>query len=422
MLSRISSCLALFLVCSTDLHVSSLSLAADVSQFRGSEGQGHFASKGLPLTWSEKQNIAWKTRIDGLGWSSPTIAGEQIWLTTALNDGKSLRAICLGKATGRIVHNVEVVHLDDPGPIHGKNSHASPTPVIDGERVFVHYGAHGTGCVSRDGKVLWTTRELKYAHAHGPGGSPVFFEDLLLLSCDGTDVQYVVALDKRDGRVVWKTPRKHVSDARIRGEKNAPMAFSTPLIVDVDGRPQFISTGADHVAGYDPKTGEEIWWSEYDGYSLVPRPVAGHGLVYVCSGYGSPVLYAIRLGGRGDVTKSHLAWKLERGAPLNPSPLLVGNELYIVSDGGVAMCLDAKTGHRHWQERLGGNFSASPIFAGGRIYFLDERGKTTVIQPGTTLQRLATNQLDGRTLASPVAVDGAIFLRTDQALYRIEQR
>jgi len=396
--------------------------AQDILQFRGTAGQGHFAAKGVPITWSDSENIAWKAELPGLGWSSPTCVENEIWLTTALDGGRSLRAMCLDKKTGKTIHDVEVLHLDDPGPIHRKNSHASPTPIIDGRLVLVHFGGHGLGCVSRDGKVLWTSRELKYHHQHGPGGSPVLFEDLLIVNCDGTDVQYVAALEKTTGKIVWKTPRKHISEARLAGEKNAPMGFSTPLVIEVEGKPQLISTGADHVAAYDPRTGEEIWWSEYDGYSLVPRPVFGHGMVYICSGYESPVVYAIRVGGRGNVTKTHVAWTRERGAPLNPSPLLVGEEFYLVDDGGVATCLDAKTGREHWQRRLGGNFSASPILAGGRIYFLNETGVTTVIKPGKTFQRLAVNRVTGRTLASLVASDGAIFLRTDEALYRLEER
>ncbi len=413
--------LALALISLSAISVSSPACAEDVLQFRGNGGQGHFAGTGLPITWSESENIAWKTSLKGLGWSSPAIAGDQIWLTTSLDDGKSLRAVCLHKKTGKIIYDVEVLHLEDPSSVHRKNSHASPTPIIDGDRVFVHYGAHGTGCVSRKGRVLWTTR-MKYNHRHGPGGSPVVFENLLILNCDGTDVQFVVALDKTNGKEVWKTPRKHISLARRSGMKTAAMAFSTPLLIRVAGETQLISTGGDHVAAYDPRTGKEIWWSEYDGYSLVPRPVYGHGMVFVCCGFNSPVLYAIRVGGRGNVTQTHTAWKLDRGVPHNPSPLLAGKELYFVNDRGVAMCFDAKTGQRHWQQRLGGNFSASPILADGRIYFLDEKGAATVIKPGRKFQRLATNQVEGRTLASLVVSDGAIFLRTDQALYRIEKR
>lgn len=411
--------LSMFLTC---LAVSAPASAQDVLQFRGTGGQGHFAVSKGPLLWSETEHVTWKTPIPGLGWSSPTCVDNEIWLTTATDDGKSLRAICLDKKTSKTIHDIEVLHLDDAGPIHTKNSHASPTPVIDGQRVFVHFGGHGLGCVSRDGRVLWTSRELKYHHQHGPGGSPVVFEDLLLVNCDGTDVQFLVGLNKTTGKIVWKTERKHVSEARLAGEKNAPMGFSTPLLIEVDGKTQLVSTGADHVAAYDPRTGEEIWWSEYDGYSLVPRPVLGHGMVYVCSGYNSPVLYAIRIGGRRNVTDTHVAWKLERGAPHSASPLLVGDELYLVSDGGVATCLDAKTGKQHWQKRLGGNYSASPILAAGRIYFLSEKGTTTVIKPGRRFEQLAVNQVTGRTLASLVASDGAMFLRTDRALYRIESR
>jgi outer membrane protein assembly factor BamB len=183
---------------------------------------------------------------------------------------------------------------------------------------------------------------------------------------------------------------------------------------------QVVSTGADHVAGYNARTGEELWWSTYDGYSLVPRPVVGHGLIYVCSGYNKPLLYAIRLGGQGDITDSHAAWSPERGAPHKPSPLRVGDEIYVVSAGGIATCLDAKTGDVHWQERLGGNFSASPLLAGGRIYFLNEDGETIVIAPGKQFNELARNEVAGRTLASLTPLEGALLLRTDTHLYRFE--
>jgi outer membrane protein assembly factor BamB len=363
---------------------------------------------GFPLTWSEKENIAWKVPIPGLGWSSPVVQGSQIWLTTADDEGHSLRAICLDRSSGKVVHNVEVFHKDDPGPIHSKNSHASPTPVIDGDRVFVHFGAHGTACLTTAGKIVWRNNELKYEHKHGPAGSPVVFEDLLLLSCDGTDVQFVVALDKRTGKIRWKKDRA------------GGMSYSTPLLQSVDGQIQLISTGTDKAIAYDPRTGREIWSITYDGYSLVPRPVVGHGLVFLCTGYNTPWLYAVKLGGKGDVTESHIVWKQKKGAPHNPSPILVGDELFFVSDKGVASCVEAETGKEIWQERLGGGFSASPTLADGRIYFLNEEGLTTVVAPEREYKELASNQLDGRTLASPAFVDGVIFLRTDKNLYRIE--
>jgi outer membrane protein assembly factor BamB len=408
-------------------------------QFRGPGGEGHVAQTGLPLEWSDAEgatkNIAWKSLIGGLGWSSPVINGDQVWITSAVEmplatppapaaadappapakpveePPVSLRALCFDRNTGRTVHDVEVFYIEKPGRIHKKNSHASPTPVIEGDRLYLHFGKHGTACITNTGQIVWKTQELVYEHRHGPGGSPVVYNDLLLISCDGTDVQYVVGLDKNTGKLRWKTPRE------------GRMAYTTPLLVNVDGRTQLISSGGDAVVGYEPETGAEIWRCKYDGYSLVPRPVVGHGMVYICTGYDDPGLIAVRLGGTGDVTETHLAWEIKKTyAPRNASPLLVGDELYIVSDGGIATCVDAKTGETIWQERLGGNFSASPLLVDGRIYILDEDGKTTVIKPGREYEVLAENQIAARTLASLSVAGKAFFLRTDAHLYRIEQR
>ncbi|HWA99022.1 MAG TPA: PQQ-binding-like beta-propeller repeat protein [Pirellulales bacterium] len=386
-----------------------LATAADWPEFRGPQAQGHATGSGYPLTWSETEHVAWKTAIPGLGWSSPVVVGKQIWLTTGVDEGKSLRAVCVDRDSGAVLHDVEVIRLDDPGKIHRKNSHASPTPIVEGDRVYVHFGAHGTGCVSTDGKLLWSTK-LEYEHRHGPGGSPVLYHDLLIVSCDGTDVQYVVALDKRTGKERWKSSRE------------GRMAYSTPLLINVDGQDQLVSTGGDAVIAYEPATGNEIWRVRYDGYSLVPRPVVGHGMIYVCTGYDHPWLYAIRLGGKGDVTDTHVAWKLDDNVPLNPSPLLVGDQLYLVSDKGILTCRDARSGDELWRQRLGGNYSAAPVLAEGRIYIGDEDGKTFVLAPGVEYQELAINQLDGRTLATPAFVDGVIYLRSDTHLYRIENR
>ncbi|MGE3407107.1 MAG: PQQ-binding-like beta-propeller repeat protein [Pirellulales bacterium] len=385
-------------------------MSADWTQFRGPDGQGHSSESGLPLTWSETENVVWRTPIAGLGWSSVAIQGDQIWLTTATDEGESLRAVCLDRQSGQIVHDVEALHLDDPGPIHSKNSHASPTPILEKDRVYVHFGAHGSACLNTSGEVLWRNTELKYNHQHGPGGSPVIHDDLMIVICDGADVQFVVAFDKNTGEVRWKTDRQ------------GPMAYCTPLIIQVDGQDQVFCPGGEMAAAYNPRTGEELWRVKHPGYSVVPRPVAGHGLVFFSSSYNTPVLFAVRVNGSGDVTDSHIAWKLERGAPHNPSPLLVGDELYIVSDKGIAQCLDAKTGDQHWLHRLGGEFSASPLLADGRIYFLNEAGETTVIKPGKTYEELAINQVDGRTLASLSTAGKSIFLRTNQALYRIENK
>ncbi len=385
---------------------ATLAVGEDWSEFRGPSGQGHSSERGLPLVWSETKNISWKVPISGHGWSSPVIQRDQIWLTTALDQGHSLRAICLAPDKGQILHDVEVFRKDNPGSIHSKNSHASPTPILEGNRVYVHYGANGTACLSDDGSILWKTK-LEYQHGHGPGGSPVLFQDLLLISCDGTDIQYIVALDKHTGKIRWK---------RDRGGR---MAYSTPLIIRVNSTDQLVSTGGDRVVAYNPLTGKELWWVRYDGYSLVPRPLFGLDLVFICSGYSPPYLYAIRPDGKDDVTESHVVWRVRRGAPLNPSPLLVGKELYMVSDRGIASCLNATTGESYWRERLGGEFSASPVYADGRIYFLNEEGQATAVSPGTEFKKLATNSLDGRTLASMAVFEQSFYVRTDRHLYRI---
>jgi outer membrane protein assembly factor BamB len=365
--------------------------------------------------------MAWTAAIPGEGWSSPVVAGDQLWMTTSVRTGKSLRAICVDRNTGKLLHNVEVFAVNQPGKIHEKNTHASPTPVIDGERVFVHFGAHGTAALDRDGKLLWK-REFPYYHHHGPAASPVRSGDVLAVACDGFiepfydklvregvhDLQFLVALDPRTGDVVWKRPRagRH--------------SYSTPLAITVGGTLQLISPGGDRVIAYDPATGAEIWWCRYTGYSVTPRPVYGGGLVIVCTGYDNPTVLAIRPGGAGDVTGTHVAWKLDRGAPLSASPLIVGGDLYLLADAGILTCVELATGSVRWRERLGGSFSASPLYGDGRVYLLNEEGVARVIEASGPFKELAVNRLPGRTLASPAVSGRSLFVRTDHRLYCIE--
>ena len=380
----------------------------DWPQFRGPTGQGVSEEKGLPLTWSETKNVRWKVAIPGRGWSSPVVQGERIWLTTATEEGKSLRAIAVDLNTGAILQNVEVFRLKSARLANSKNSFASPTPVVEGDRVYLHFGAFGTACITQSGEIVWKTR-LEYDNGqHGTGGSPVIYEDLLIVSCDGNDVQFVVALDKTTGKVRWKKTREGYQ------------AYSTPLVVSLPGGDQVISPGAFRAIAYEPRTGKEIWQVKYgEGFSNVPRPVYGHGLVFICTGFQQASLLAIKPDGHGDITKSKIEWRLDRGVPFTPSPLLVGNELYMVSDNGIATCVDAKTGQELWRARLGGNHSASPIYADGKIYFLSEEGESVVIAPGRELKHLATNQLDGPTLASMAVSSGSLFIRSQAHLYRI---
>ena len=380
----------------------------DWPEFRGPTGQGVSNERGLPLNWSETKNVRWKIAIPGRGWSSPAILGDRIWLTSATEEGKSLRAIAVDRTTGAITQNIEVFRLKNPGSVNGKNSHASPTPILEGDRVYLHFGANGTACITQSGEIVWKTR-LEYDNGqHGPGGSPVLYEDLLIVSCDGQSTQYVAALDKATGKIRWK---------RFRDGSHA---YTTPLVVRLATGDQVISPGAYRAVSYEPRTGKEIWQVRYgDGFSNVPRPVYANGLVFICTGFQQPSMLAVRLEGRGDVTKKQVAWSLTRGAPLTPSPLLVGDELYVITDNGIATCVDAATGKEHWRARVGGNHSASPIYADGRIYFLSEEGESVVIAPGKELKVLAKNELDGETLASMAVSGGSIFVRSRTHLYRL---
>jgi outer membrane protein assembly factor BamB len=399
---------ALLLICRV-----ATAAAQDWPEFRGPGGQGHSPERGLPLEWAESRNVAWKTPLPGLGWSSPVVSGGKVWITTAIEQrGVSLRLMAFDVGTGREALNVEVFHLTGARrEINPKNSWASPTPIVEGDRVYVHYGADGTAALATDGTVIWK-QKFDYASQHGAGGSPVLFGGLLIVNCDGSDAAFVVALDKATGKVKWKTNRRYPSD----------QAYTTPLVIRVGDRDQVISAGAYRAAAYDPLTGKEIWRVGYsDGFSNVPRPVYAHGLVYIATGFQQPAMLAVRPDGAGDVTKSHVAWKLARAAPFTPSPIVVGDEFYMVNDAGIASCLDARTGTVIWQQRLGGTYSASPVFADGRIYFLAEQGVTTVIAAGKEFRRLATNPLEGGLLASMAVSNGSLFLRTDSHLYRIVQ-
>jgi outer membrane protein assembly factor BamB len=305
--------------------------------------------------------------------------------------------------------DVEVFRSRRGEALNPKNSLASPTPIVDGDRVYVHFGQDGTAALTSAGDVVWKT-QLRYESQHGSGGSPVLYKDLLIVNCDGADDAYVAAIDVTTGKVRWRTRRRIPFD----------QAYATPLVVRVGDTDQIVSPGAYRAAAYDPLTGREIWRVGYDdGFSNVPRPVAGNGLVYIATGFQQPTLLAVRTDGTGDVSRSHVAWKISRGAPLTPSPVLIGELLYFVSDGGVASAVDARTGEFIWQHRLSGTFSASPVFADGRIYFQSEEGVTIVLAPGREFRQLATSQLDGATLASPAIAAKSFFLRTATHLYRI---
>jgi outer membrane protein assembly factor BamB len=413
----------LLLAASLTLTLALTLSARDWPQFRGPTAQGHADAK-LPTEWGRTQNVTWRTEVPGLGWSSPVVVGGRAYLTTATPGtvtrpvAQSLRAVCLDAASGTIVWDVEVFPQEASAPnIQAKNSHASPTPVVEGDRVYVHFGHTGTACLNTaDGSRVWANRELRYSPVHGNGGSPLVAGDRLIFSIDGTDRQAVVGLDKATGKVAWQTPRN--------AKPAKGFSFCTPLLITVNGREQVVSPGSDVVMAVDPKTGKELWRVRYPGgYSVVPRPVFANGLVYLSTGYDNPSLFAIRPTGSGDVTTTHVAWTLKKASvPRNSSPVVVGDALYMVSDRGVLTCVDAKTGAERWTENLNRPFSASLVHAGGLIYALAEDGTTVVFRPGESYDPVATNKLGEKALASP-AVDGdALLVRTEKALYKIEKK
>ena len=386
---------------------------SDWPEFRGKTGQGISAATGVPLKWSTTENVAWKVEVPGKGWSSPVVAAGKIYLTTALGESKSgaaLHALCFDAKDGRLLWNTEIFKAaaGATSAMHQKNSLASPTPIVTGDRLFVHFGHMGSAALDLAGKVVWKQTSLPYEPTHGNGGSPVLTDGLLIFSCDAAPDPFLVALDATTGKVRWKTPRDTTARKKF--------SFSTPLVIGG----QLISPGSGLVGGYDVKTGKELWRVGYgEGYSVIPRPVTADGLVFVSSSFDKPVLKAIRLAGAtGDVTESHVAWTLQKGAPHTPSMILSGDNLFCVSDGGIATCADLRTGEVRWTERLPGNYSASPVLAEGLLYFQSETGIGTVVKAAATFESLATNTLDEPTLASPAFIDGAVILRSEKHLWR----
>jgi len=407
--------------------------AADWPQFRGPSGDGLAAEAAPPLRWSESENIRWKVALPGRGRSSPVLSAGRIWLTFAIEQGVTrarvesddcalaehiaLGVVCLNAADGQCVWKTMLYDVDKPAAVHWLNSWATPTPVVESDRVYCDFGMYGTACLdSQTGKVVWK-QQFAVDHQVGPGSSPILYEGLLILVRDGRDAQYVAALDRSTGRLVWKTNRPPL-EATVGNRKKS---FSTPLVIHHGGKTQMVVPGAEWVVSYEPNSGQEIWRLRHGkGFSLASRPVFGNGLVYISTGAMKPQLWAMRVDGQGDVSETHVAWTVKSQVPLMSSPILVGRELYMVSDAGIVSCLDALSGEVHWQERLGGKHLASPVCAANRLYFVNDEAKTTVLAVGKTFKVLAENALSGTVVASPAAVGRAFFLRSDSHLYRIE--
>lgn len=436
--SAIGRCWPLVVVAAfwvSGLGIKGHGAAADWPQFRGPRGNSVSDAANPPLHWSGTSNVTWKVAVPGRGRSSPVVAKKRIWLTTALEknvqrkrigpddmqtaEHVSLGVVCLEAADGRLLWHVTLYEVENPDPVHWLNSWATPTPVARDGRLYCDFGTFGTCCLDGEtGKVVWKQR-LPLDHQVGPGSSPVLYEDRLILVRDGRDAQYVAALDVKTGEQIWKTDRPPLKAS----SNNLKKSFSTPIIVEHAGKTQMMVPGSQWMVSYDPRTGKEHWRARHgSGFSIGACPVFGHGKVYFSTGCPTAQLYAIRTDGEGDVTDTHVAWKVLRQIPVMSSPVLVGEEVYWVSDSGMATCANPANGEAHWQERLGGSHLASPLYAAGRIYFFDKDGKTTAVKAGPRFERLAENAVEGALTATPALVDGTLFLRTDTHLYCIQEK
>lgn len=403
-----------------------LASGEDWPEFRGPTGQGHSNATGVPTRWSPAQNVVWKTALAGTGWSSPVVVGDKIYLTTAVPAGgqevpeadRSLRVLCLNAADGVTVWDKEVFlqKAADAPKIHKKNSHASPTVVAEAGKIYAHFGHQGTACLdAATGDITWSTREFAYKPVHGNGGSPVIVDELLIFNADAAENPSVIALEKATGKLKWRFARQSGAKSKF--------SFCTPLLIEVNGARQLITPGSGVVNALDPLTGSEIWRVDYGmGYSVVPRPIYAHGLIFLSSGYDSPVAMAIRPDGKGDVTATHVAWKITKRAPHNPSMLVVGELLYMVADNGILSCIEPKTGKVVWEERTTGPISASLLQAGGNIYLQDEAGLGVVVKPGKMHNIVAKNDLKERSLATPAVIGSDLLIRTQGNLYRIGKK
>ena len=408
-------------------------------EWRGPDGQGAASARNVQVEWSETKGVVWKTPVPGRGWSSPVIEGNEIWMTTAIEKGASpaeadrrlktntgdqpvtvlesvsLRAVCVARDTSKVLDDIELLNVKEPQWVHQLNSYASPSPIIENGKLYCHFGAYGTACLdTASRKVVWKNEDIHIMHENGPGSTPVLWEDRLIAHFDGSDQQFIAALDKNTGKVVWKTPRSGAMNARDQLKK----AYGTPLIVMINDKPVVVSSAADWVYGYEPATGKELWKVPYGelGFSMSVRPVADDERVYFSTSFGKSKVMALKYAG---VTTPEIAWQNNKNAPKISSPVLCSGLLFYVDDGGIVSCVDTKTGEALYRERLGGKFSSSPILADGKLYFCSREGVVSVVEAGQQFMVLAQNTLDGQIMASPAAVDGTLFIRTDKALYRI---
>ena len=381
------------------------------SRWRGPSGQGLVEGEDYPDTWSETENVAWKTAVPGRGNSSPIVWDDRIFLTTAYDGGQRVSLLALRRSDGALLWESFAPEGRSERRVHRKNGHASATPVTDGERIYVSFGARGLMAFEMDGELAWHQDVGAINNYWGTAGSPLLYKDRIILYQDHSSGAFVAAFDKETGGLVWKTGRR------------ASVGWGTPIAIRVGDHDEIIVHGERRVQAYDPDTGSELWSCGGNTFEVIPTPVVGYGMLFCSSGRAGPTL-AIRPGGQGDVTESHLVWRSPRGSPFVPSPILYGEQLYIVNDmASIVTSFEATTGETMWQGRLGvarrEGFSASPVAFGGKVFFTNDNGETFVLKAGPEFELLGVNQIGERTLASPALVDGHWYIRTEGHLFAI---
>ncbi len=404
-----------------------VSAAETWPMFRGPQGNGAVINSHIPLNWSETNNVNWKIAVPHAGWSTPVVQDGQIWFTGATEKGNDFFAFCVDAQSGKMLFEKQLFHCDTPEPLgNAVNGYASPSAVIEKGRVYLHFGSYGTACLdTATFGVLWKRNDLPCRHYRGPGSSPILYKELLILTLDGVDQQYLIALDKLTGKTVWKSDRKIIFndlDEKGQPKRDGDMrkGFTTPITIEVAGKDQLISPASSTIISYDPATGKEIWRVKSPTHTPAVSAVFANGLVLAVTGHGPAEMLAIRPDGQGDVTETHVAWRMGgKEIPLTPSPVVLNGLLYMLSDNGILNCIEVPSGNKLWREQMGGNCIASPIHDGEKVYVFALSGKTTVLRAGRTFEKLSENTLETGFMASPAITGDSLILRTKTHLYSI---
>ena len=396
------------------------------THFRGSSLNGIALNENIPLKW-DNSSIKWKTKIHDNGYSSPVVYNNQIWVTTAKPDGKELYAVCIDFKTGKIIYDIKVFTPDQVEGKHSLNTYASPTPCIEKDFVYVHYGSMGTACINTsNGTIVWKRSDFKCRHAQGPASSPVIYKNLLILHFEGTDVRYIVALDKSNGKQIWRSdrPAEPYEPLTEIGRK----AYITPLLINVKGRDMLISNGSAVCVAYDPNNGKEIWRVINGAESTIAMPITEKGILYWYAGFmvnsnglKFTELLAVNPDGSGDITATNVLWKKTDELSHNQSltPVIKDGLIFTINTRNVLMCIDAATGEEIWSTHVTSNHEASPLYVNGNIWFFSVKGEVLAIKASRKYEVLTHNQMDSGIWATPAILRNSVILRTQEYLYRI---